>query len=327
MSMAAGGLATRGALAAAALLAGLASAQAPKQPGPPPTPLEVRLGEAWRWRTIDGAEGPGTVFRVVRPGREGGLLALDEEGLASYDGWNWHRGAGWNVMTDEDARDFAPLQDGLLLVGSNSVFTINAHGALNTVGPGSGPASVSRACHHDDGLIDIACNGQIERASLDRLDPFLEAPPGVEEITAIAHQRDGSMWCATRQGFFRQEGEGWSKMGPVPEAYGRVIWYPIALAAGDRILFLPERIDSLIPCVAWDGEELEAIRPPGPSMTVCDATTTEEDAIIVANRTPDLLVWREGVWHTVPVPSLTDEALSPVHRRSLHYGSLAEVGS
>lgn len=313
MAMRAGVLATVGAVLAALAFSDVSSAQSPpKQPAPPPTPLEQRLGEAWRWRTIDGPDGQSTVFRIVRPGRDGGLLALDDEGLASYDGWNWDRRAGWSALTDQDIRDVVPLQDGLLLVCANSVVTVNAHGALNTVGPGSTPASVSRACHHEDGLIDIACNGQIERASIERLEPLLDPPPDAGLITAIAHQRDGSMWCAAEKGFFRQEGEGWRLMSPMPEAHVRRIWYPFALTAGDRILFLPERIDSLIPCVAWDGEKVEFMRPPGPSITPSDATTTHEEAIIVASRSPELLVWREGQWHSVRIPSLSglDNAVS-----------------
>src|SRR5262249_56341547 len=104
-----------------------------------------------------------------------------------YEGWNGRRAGGWEALTDEDVRDFAPLQDGLLLISSNSVYAVNAHGSWNPIGPGDNPAAVSRACHHEDGQIDLACNGRIERASIERLEPLPHPPSGVTSITALAH--------------------------------------------------------------------------------------------------------------------------------------------
>src|SRR5258705_13825954 len=75
----------------------LLAALAPLLPAfaPPQSPIEKRLEEAWRWRTIDGPDGSDTVFHLVRPGTEGELLALDDKGLLAFDGWTWSREPGW----------------------------------------------------------------------------------------------------------------------------------------------------------------------------------------------------------------------------------------
>ncbi len=210
--LAAAGRRARGAVALVALLL-------PAFAPPPTTPLEQRLGEAWRWRFIDGLDGSTSVFRLVRPGRDGGLLALDDEGLLAYDGWVWHREKGWSSLTDEEVRDIAPLEDGLLVVATRTVLTVDASGVWRPIGPAPSPAMVSQACHHPDGHVDIARNGHVERASIKQLEPLLGAPPGVHTIMALTHDPSGSFWCATDVGVFRQQGDGWLAVpGPPPQS-------------------------------------------------------------------------------------------------------------
>src|SRR5262249_8530412 len=142
--------------AALTLLAIVALLAARAQPQMPP--LEQRLGEAWRWRLIDGPTDATSVFRLVRSDLHRRLLGLDDEGFLAYDGWDWHRGQGWAQSTDAEVRDVAPLQDGLLVVESHAICTVDGGGAWKQVRDGKSPASVSQICQLPDGRIDIACD-------------------------------------------------------------------------------------------------------------------------------------------------------------------------
>lgn len=265
------------------------------------TELEQRLGEAWRWRFIDGPEGSTAVFRLVRPGHDGGLLALDDEGLLAYDGWTWHRDKGWSNLTDEDVRDIAPLDDGLLVLATRSVMTVNPAGDWTTVNHGRSPAMVSQICHSPDGHEDVARDAHIERASLGHLKPLLDPPAGVTAITALTHDASGAFWCATDKGIFRQDGDAWAAVPGPPPVGDQPTWYVRAATAGSQLLFLPERIDSTHPALAWDGSALVPVQG-DVSQNVSDVASTRDGSLVVATGATDLLVLRDNGWHKVRVP-------------------------
>src|SRR5262249_9487641 len=117
--------ALRRACAASLLLALLAPRLAAL--APPQAPVEQRIGEAWRWRFLDGPDGAETVFHLVRPGTGDELLALDAKGLLAYDGWTWRREPGWDdhQLADTEAHDIAPLADGALVLTGGQVLTVD----------------------------------------------------------------------------------------------------------------------------------------------------------------------------------------------------------
>jgi signal transduction histidine kinase len=275
---------------------------------PPQNPVEQRLGDAWRWRLIDGPDGTASVFRLVRPGPDKGLLALDDLGPLIYDGLNWRRGPGWTAPTDEAVRDIAPLEDGLLVIGSLSVLTVDKTGSMKAIGPMLSPAMVSQACHHPDGHVDLAIKGHVERAGLKEMVPLLDPPVGVTSITALTHDASGAFWCATEKGIYRQVGNGWESVPcSVPKTEPATL-YGLAATAGERMLFLPERLDQDHPALTWNGHELLGVRLDG-SATVNDVTPIEGDAFVVATDSSDLLVLRDGVWHKVIVPLAAQDSV------------------
>src|SRR5262245_26917895 len=150
---------------------------------PPQAPVEQRLAEAWRWRILDGPDGAETVFHLVRAGANGEVLALDAKGLVAYDGWKWRREPGWDdvQVVDADVHDIAPLGDGALVLTSNEVLTVDAHGTVGPIGGYPSPPFVSPICREPDGSVDLAVNGRIMRAGLQRLDDLMQPPVGAGE--------------------------------------------------------------------------------------------------------------------------------------------------
>ncbi|HEX5011012.1 MAG TPA: ATP-binding protein [Planctomycetota bacterium] len=277
---------------------------------PPQAPVEQRLEEAWRWRILDGPDGAETVFRLVRPGTDGGLLALDAKGLLAFDGWTWRREPGWDdrKVVDAEVRDIAPLDGGVLLLTGNDAMTVDAHGTVGSIGQYSTGAFVSPICRNADGSADLALNGEIVRAELQRKVPLASSPEGAGNALSMTRDASGTLWCASEKGVFRQVEDSWVPMSAGILRQNVRVWYPHALSAGRSVLFLPERIDDITPGLIWDGSELVQLRPDKGAMAITDAAATPDGAFIIA-ASDRLLVRRDGRWREAHVPLASHEIL------------------
>lgn len=302
VSEAAGSARRLGRSARAALAGLLLVAAAAAQPVPD------RVPEAWRWRRIDGPEAD-TVFQLVRAGRDGELLAVDEHGLLAFDGWTWTREPGWTGHSDAQPVDIAPIAGGLALVAGNGVRTVGA-GSWAVLASARDAVGVSRFFVGADGSVDVAVNGTLHRVGLQRLDAGLAPPAGVETLTAVARLPDGRLACATTLGLFRHDGRDWQPIHGGEADPEWPVWYQYALPAAGRIVFLPERVREGQPAVAWDGERLEALALPAYPFTVLDATVTPDGKVIVATDNNWLQLLDGGLWHARRVPLPTQESVA-----------------
>jgi signal transduction histidine kinase len=270
-------------------------------------PVEARLEEAWRWRTIDGPDGAATVFHFVRPGSEGELLALDDKGLLAFDGWNWRREAGWTSLVDLDVRDIAPLPDGVAVLADGLVKTVDVHGQWADIDRYASPAFVSQFCRNADGTVDLAINRTIMRVGLQALQPLMPSPDDDSKSLSLARDATGALWCAGEEGVYRQIQDHWVRMSPGALSRGLRVWYRQAVRSGGSLVFLPERLDATTTGVIWNGSELAPLRPGDEAFKISDAAPTPDGSIIVATSGPKLRVLREGRWHEVQVPLPTQE--------------------
>jgi signal transduction histidine kinase len=283
---------------------------------PPQAPVEQRLEEAWRWRTLDGPDGADTVFHLVRPGADGALLALDDKGLLSYDGWIWTRGPGWANASLEDVRDIAPLAEGAVVVTGSAVKTVDAHGTWGDIGTFDSPAFSSSLCRHADGSVDIALNGKLFRIGLHVLQqlpsPAQSAPPPQDEGVSMSMALDanGAHWCAGNTGVFRQVEDDWVRMSPgTAQRSDLHVWYMLGLSAGRYVVFLPERLNEVTQGLIWDGRELVPLSPDKSSVGISDAAATPDGAFIIATG-DKLRVLRDRKWHEAHVPLTPQETVT-----------------
>ncbi|MHC5211411.1 MAG: sensor histidine kinase [Planctomycetota bacterium] len=294
-----------------AVLAPLAAAQAPRAEGAGPgtagaerRPIEVRLEEAWRWRQI---QPPPEVeaeahFVIVRPWRDGGLIALDDGGLSAFDGWNWRREPGWEHFRQKTVGDIIAVDDGLVALVDKEIVSVNLEGVVAETSMVQQPFSMTRFTAMPDGSHVFAASGRIWRvtsADLGRLEPLHDAPEGVDEVTALTVDEQGRLWCCTDAGIFRRDEDAWWAVptdGPAPSRMRH------AFSMGSRLHFLPRSIDDITPGIVWDGENLTEFHDKTRPVIVGDAALSPDLELVLTLSTPTLRVYRNGTWADAKPP-------------------------
>ncbi len=270
---------------------------------------EVAIEQPWRWRRIDGPAGGNTVFRMVRPGWDGGLLAQDEGGLLAFDGWSWTREPNWDRLDGDDLSELVALPGGLLAVFGARVLTVDEVGVAE-LARGASAAQVTRACVHPDGGVDLAVDGVAQRVGLQRLEALLPPPPGAKLVLTLARAPDGRLVCSTETGVFVEQGGAWQ---PVPVRLPKrdaVTWYQHAIPARDGVVFLPDRIEDTKPALLWDGHSISLLPQPDEPVVVADAAAAPDGSVIVATNSSTLFVLSDGQWLPRRVPLPTQESVS-----------------
>jgi signal transduction histidine kinase len=270
---------------------------------------DVALGQPWRWRRIDGPDGTDTVLRLVRPGRDGGLLAQDDRGLVSFDGWRWTREPHGEQLSGEGLTDLVPLPGGVLAVIGERVLTADSLGVA-TLARAATTAQLTRACVHADGAVDLVVDGVIVQVGLHGLQPLQQRPPGTTVVLALAHAPDGRLVCNTDLGMFVEVEGAWQPVPMrVPER-DSVPRYMFALRTPEGVVFLPERVDDTQPALLWDGYRIRVLPDPEVSFQVVDAAVAQDGSVILATNTSTLHVLRGGTWSECRVPLPTQESVT-----------------
>src|SRR5262245_35607323 len=118
----------------------------------PCLPIEQRLGEQWRWRAVSEPNHDPT-FLAVRPWADGGLVAVDANGLVRFDGYEWERRPGWSQVNWSQIRDVVEERDSVVVVASNTIAWVDADGKKHVLTTIPNPSQMSDACRLPDGTL------------------------------------------------------------------------------------------------------------------------------------------------------------------------------
>src|SRR5690606_5854275 len=108
-----------------------------------------------------------------------------------------------------------------------------------------------------DGTVCVADGDTIVAVTAEGRRPFLDGPAPGAKVGALAEDRLGRLWVATEEGIHRRDGDRWTRV-PIPEGL-RPRTLGRALAAGDRVHFLPVAEDRGVMAVTWDGAALRRL--------------------------------------------------------------------
>ena len=282
----------RPALLALALLAPLGARVAGQHPE-----IEQRIGERWRWRALESPDPRAPSFRLVRPWRGGGLIAVDDGGLAIFDGYEWSRPPGAGLLQVGDVFDILPVPDGLFVICDGSLISIDEAGRVLRLAELPRPNRLMPAFRRPDGSALTAVGDQILELRTVAEGPRLvaTAPPGAHFIHSIAVDTDGSMWAVTDAGLFRDLGGTWKLQHASGAGLARSQRFVRAVPAAKSIYFLPESLDDASQARMWDEHELRLVRQAENSVTVIDAASCPDGALVLAQNSPMLQIVREGV--------------------------------
>ncbi len=279
----------------AALLAGAAAAQSSAPLARPP--LAERLGEAWRWRQIEGPEGETNAFVAVRPGLDGALLAAQDDGLLSFDGYDWRQPPSWTPLVVSEPRFIGYARRRLVMSSSDAVRVIDDDERRVIARTGS-RQEMPRPWVLDDGRLLLLVDGfltAVDPTGLERDERRVEAPVA-DRLAALAVDTDGRLWCSTEQGLLRHGERGWEPMTPAIDGYPPAALLQRVLRAERALYFLPNEIDDGTPAWRWDGRQLHPIRDERGPLVVTDACVGEGGELVIANRTPMLRIFDAGLW-------------------------------
>lgn len=285
------------ALAALATLAARAAAQHPE--------IEERIQQAWRWRMLASPGHRAPSFRSVRPWHDGGLIAVDDMGLAVFDGYEWTRPAGYQQFAVGEVLDIVPVEDGFFAVCDGKIMSVDGQGVAQRLLSVARPRVLKPAFRCRDGRALVATGDSVvELTSVAAgLRVVATVPPGARTIHSVAVDSDGALWAVTNAGLFRQVGDEWRLELDTGTDSSRSEQFVRAIPARDRLYFLPESLDEVSQARVWDGEELRVIGYGNRSVTVVDAATCPDGALVLALNAPALEIIRDGV------PRFTQPAL------------------
>jgi signal transduction histidine kinase len=301
------------------LLAALApplAAQTPRadgtSPGPESSPIEVRLEDPWRWRQIHPPPGEETRYLLVRPWRDGDLIALDAGGLRAFDGWSWYREPGWAEFDGKGVDEILPLQDGVLVIQGKGIATIDRTGVVARRKLLERVQQITDTVRMPDGSLVFAAGSQLWRLTstdLDAMEALWEPPDGATEYTALTLDGQGRLWCATDIGIFWRGADRWHDVSPRGAPPTRVAH---AFLVGRQLHFLPSSIDNITPGLVWDGDELLPFQDKGRPVVVGDAALSPDNALVFTVNTPSLRVYRDGTWADATPPLATVERIRSI---------------
>ncbi len=272
-------------------------------------PLEERLGQAWRWRSLS-EPGRAPTFRCVRPWPGGGLIALDEGGLVVFDGYKWERKPGWDTLTWSGLRDVVGTDRGVVAISDGMIASIDAGGSQRLLWQVANPGQTTNPCRLPDGTPVVGSDHAIRRVTVDGLEALFAAPAGSRQLTGLGVDDAGDLLCTTDLGVFRRDGEQWIEVPASPRPTTRSDGLTFALPWPGGLIFVPSYIDDRSMGYVWDGRSLEPFGSAERSYAVYDAAATSRGELILAVRDPELAVWRDGGWHTVLPPPPSDTVVS-----------------
>ena len=283
----------RSTLLGLALVASLAARVAAQHPE-----IEQRIEEGWRWRRLESPDPRAPSFRTVRPWGEG-LIAVDDGGLAIFDGYDWSRPPGAEHLQFGEVFDLIPAPDGLFAVCDGKLISIDTAGRLLPLGSLSRPNKLMPAFRRPDGRAIVAIGPRILELSTVAAGPrdLRTGPPGARVIHSVAVDHQGSMWAVTDIGLFREQGGVWKpQLGSLADR-SRDQRFLRAVPAAFDLYFLPESLDDASQARMWDddGRELRLVRQAENSVTVIDAASCPDGALVLAQNSPLLQIVRDGV--------------------------------
>src|SRR5262245_53524326 len=179
------------ALAAVAAVAALAA-----RPAAQHLAIEERIQEGWRWRMLSAPEHRAPSFRTVRPWR-GGLIAVDDAGLAIFDGYGWTRPPGSQRFAVGEIIDIVPVSDGAFLVCDGKLVSLDEAGNQVSLAEVPRPRQLKPAFRCADGSALVALGDSIVALTTVAAGARVVAglPPGARTIHSVAVDGDGSLWA------------------------------------------------------------------------------------------------------------------------------------
>jgi len=272
-------------------------------------PLEQRLQEQWRWRPVSEARHDPT-FVSVRPWPQGGLVAVDENGLVTFDGYEWRREKGWEQVRWPLMRDVVVSDEGIVVVAANTIASVDRAGRKLPLWTSANPAQMSNACRLKDGRLVAGVKFSVREVTMKGVDAMFSAPVESRLLAGLGCDASGNLLCVTERGVFKRADDEWLPL-PVDRPPSRAVdGMMYSLQSPDGLLFVPKVLDEDTPGYVWDGERVRSFWDPKQVLYIVDATMTPQNELIAAVRDPELRVWRDGRWYTVELPPPVDTVQS-----------------
>src|SRR5262245_42740244 len=209
-------------------------------------PIEQRLQEQWRWRAMS-EPGHEPTFVSVRPWSEGGLVAVDEQGLVKFDGYEWERRPGWWQVTWQALRDVVDEPDGVVVVAANAVMSIDSAGRKLSLWQSPNPSQLTNACRLEDGRVVIGVKHSVRAVSVQGVDSLFSSPETSRLLAGLGSDASGNLLCATERGVFRRDGDDWSAL-PVDRLPSHTMdGMMFSLKWPGGLMFLPRQLDEESP--------------------------------------------------------------------------------
>jgi signal transduction histidine kinase len=258
--------------------------------------IEDRIQQGWRWRMLSAPEHRAPSFRTVRPWR-GGLIAVDDLGLAIFDGYEWTRPPGSQRFAVGELIDILPVSDGLFAVCDGKLVSLDEFGNQVTLATVPRPRELKPAFRRGPGSALVAVGDSIVEISTLAAGMHVVAtlPPGAATIHSVAEDSDGALWAVTDTGLYRQHGGAWEPELRTGIEATRSEQFVRAVRALDKLYFVPESLDEASEARMWDGEELRVVEHGDKSVTVVDSATCPNGAVVLALNAPALGIIRDGV--------------------------------
>src|SRR5262245_927820 len=197
------GAAPRRPVLALAVLAALPALSA--RPSAQHAAIEEHIQEAWRWRMLSVPEHRAPSFRTVRPWRDGGLIAVDDMGLAIFDGYEWTRPPGSQKFAVGEVIEIGPVADGAFLVCDGKLVALDESGNLVSLAEVPRPRELKPAFRRGDGSALVALGDTIVALTTVAAGARVVSglPPGARTIHSVAEDAGGSLWAVTDAGLYR----------------------------------------------------------------------------------------------------------------------------
>src|SRR5262249_44661324 len=140
-----------------------------------------------------------------------GLIAVDDRGLTTFDGYEWSRPPGFEHFFTGEIIDILPVSDGLFVVCDGRVVSLDAAGRETRLATVPRPHLLDPAFQRPDGSALLGLDQEIVELTTVAAGPRVVAtvPPGAHTIHSVAEDSSGALWAVTDAGLFRRVDGEW----------------------------------------------------------------------------------------------------------------------